>query len=116
MSFTMVSSFKVCNFDMFPKRQKKNMKRAGREIFWLIKGVTYTDFQKPFKLQSCKKYLEQASNLTIHVKRHTTGKVLYLNFRNFVVLFTKSAFWEKDWILGYDSMSLCYFLISLGCK
>ena len=81
-------------YTSFPEK-KKNVERAGRKIIWFIKGVVLTD--------------EAGRVFLCHRSQCTTGKLLYLIFRNFVAVLTKFAFREEDWTLDYDSMLLCYF-------
>ena len=36
------------------------------------------------------------TNTSLHVKWRTTGKVYFLLFKRFLLLLTKSSFWEED--------------------
>ena len=44
------------------------------------------------------------TNSSFHVKQRITGKVQFLFFSSFLLVLTKSSFWEEDWALGYNSM------------
>ena len=45
-----------------------------------------------------------------HVKYQTMGGARYLIFSNFLLVLRKFLFWEKDWILGFNSNAVFKFL------
>ena len=49
------------------------------------------------------------TNSSFHVKWHTTGKVYFLFFKNFLLVLTKFLFGQGDWALGYLSMEFRHF-------
>ena len=52
------------------------------------------------------------TNFIVSVKQHTTGKVKFQFLISFLLVLTKFSFWEEDWALGYNSMTICdIFLI-----
>ena len=38
-------------------------------------------------------------NFRFHLKYRTAGKIQYLVFSNFLLVFTKYSFWEEDWAI-----------------
>ena len=43
------------------------------------------------------------ANSGFHVKWCPTGKVPFLYFRSFWLVLEKTSFWQKDWMLVYNS-------------
>ena len=39
-----------------------------------------------------------------YVEYRTKGKLQFLVFISFLLVLTKSLFWEEDWVLGYNSV------------
>ena len=49
------------------------------------------------------------TNSSFHVKQCTTGKLQFVFFSSFLLVFTNFSFWEWDWALAYNYMKFWDF-------
>ena len=47
-----------------------------------------------------------ATNFSVGVKQHTTGKFQFQFLKSFSLALIKFSFWEEEWAFGYKSMKI----------